>query len=173
MTLGSELKDAATVYGEFKIIIGVIIGIIISLILLIVGIRALTAKQKMTASAVITDVTKCTNYENDAGQMYECVVDVSYTVGQTKYQLSGVVLRDSAPAIAGETRQVMFSPATPQSATLMGDGMLQKVSQKTFGMLLIGAGVLVGVISGIVGYFGAKSKSFDAAYGTVSILSKF
>lgn len=161
-SLGNQIYDGAGEFGHIEAWIGAIFASIIGLVFVIIGIVAVSRKNSLTndVEGKITKAICGTPYQKDNQQLYNCTIDIEYTVDNKKYTIQ-TTKTDNFQQYEGQTINVYYNPSTPKK------GAIQSDSSKTVGIIFIGAGLIIPAFAWLWLWITYKSK-FAAAAGGVA-----
>ena len=160
--VGHALYSGAADVGKAKTYIGAAIGSFVGLVLLIAGVILLLqppSKYTSPATATVTAVSSCTQLAGDSPAQYDCSMTVQYTYNTTSYTEPLEITSGKTYAI-NDTVDILIYPADPtQMSGTTG------ISSMLLGGILIGAALLVVLVSWVTAYLAHRSKAFAALEG--------
>lgn len=161
-------SDAASL-GRLKAFVGLIIGCIISFILFLVGLFKIfsTNKHTMAVKATITKIIQCQSL--DSKQMsYECMIDLSYNVNDTPYNISTFSTTGPSEKQVGQILTVYYDPSNPSSVSSHS-----KHDDQVLGWSMIGFSLLVVGMAYLFWWLSNRYKFFAAAEGAQTVSQLF
>lgn len=161
-SLGNQIYDGAGEFGHIEAWIGAIFASIIGLVFVIIGIIAVSRKNSLTnnVEGKITKVNCGPPYQSDNQQLYNCSMDIEYTVDNKKYTIA-TTTNDNFQHVAQETIDVYYNSSNPEK------GAIQSDNSKTTGIIFIVAGIIIPAFAWLWLWITYKSK-FAAAAGGVT-----
>jgi hypothetical protein len=165
---GKIFYDGAAEFGDIEAWIGAIFATVIGLVLFIIGIVDVSRKTSLTntVEGKITKANCGVPYQSDNQQLYNCTIDIEYTVDNKKYSIS-ISKTDNFQQIEGQTINVYYNPSTPEK------GAIQSDNSKTVGIIFIGAGLLIPAFAWLWLWIAYKSKFAAAAGGVAGAINLF
>jgi hypothetical protein len=161
-------SDAASL-GRLKAFIGLIIGCIISFIVFIVGLSKIFSRNKhtMAVKATITKIIQCQSLDSKQTS-YECMIDLSYTVNDTPYNISTFSTTGPSEKQVGQILNVYYDPSNPSSVS-----SYSKSDDKTLGWSMIGFSLLIVGMAYFFWWLTNRYKFFAAAEGAHTVSQLF
>ena len=156
----------AAMYGRFKTIMSAIVSVIVCLLMIGLSIPYVGKKTRYSKSAraTVTGVTasdsRTVQGEKNSYTMYDCVVNIEYTVDNVLYERNGFLISSRTNYITGHKFNIYYNPEDPEDITTTYSFNPNTIAV-TF--LIIGC---IGLISTIgYTYFVVKYKSIAAVTG--------
>jgi hypothetical protein len=160
---GSSVYEETASVGRFVGLASLVIGLVLSTILIIVGVYLLVRKQKYSASVTARVLSaQCVSVVQGGQGQVQCLLDIEYerAAGEV-YRASSVSVSSGTAYRQGSTIGVRYDPGNPMDVTTTG-------SPRMIGWICLGAGVLLGVGSGVT-WYSVNYKPLAAAYGARTI----
>ena len=158
-SFGSDLYDGAASLGKMESYVHLVIGGILSIILIIIGIHLLFVNQNnLVNSTAIVGSAQCVPNVGQNGTTYSCNLQVHYVVNGKPY--TNQISSDSATSyVAGDSVAITYNSSNPSNVTT------QQIKDSTWGYILLGIGIVIGLCVYYNYYMTTHSKVYAAAEG--------
>ena len=165
-SVGSQIYDGAEEFGHIEAWIGAIFATVIGFVFVIIGIVAVSRKTSLTnnVEGKITKAICGPSYQSDNQQLYNCSIDIEYTIDNKKYTIS-TSKTDNFQKYKGQTINIYYNPNTPEK------GVIQSDNSKNVGIVFIGAGLIIPVFAWLWLWITYKSKFAAATGGVVGAIN--
>lgn len=137
MDMPNKLYDDASRLGSTMALIYLVIGIVIGILLLCsASIVYMKSNNNLVDTTGSVLKAECSQYKTKDTVVYECLIDVKYTVDNKEYTRQMSTIK-SSPIAAGETVKITYDKTNPIDASV------KTLSNGTIALILLVVGLLI------------------------------